>query len=103
MIKKEGLLFAEVGEIYDKLLEKVIYKNMSLIPSRNEKRVRGVKWKATWRNLEILRGLNIEEKCFAWKLTQDLVEVGQRRHRAGAQKNCKRQLENGEECGPICP
>ena len=55
MIQREGILFEGVGEIYNRLLNKIIYKNMSLIPSRNERRVRGVRWRSTWRNLRIMQ------------------------------------------------
>ena len=101
MIQREGILFEGVGEIYNRLLNKIIYKNMSLIPSRNERRVRGVRWRSTWRNLGIMQGLDPEEKCLAWKISQDMVDVGQRRHRAGAKKNCQRILDSGEECGQL--
>ena len=76
-------------------------KNGSLIPSRREKKTRGISWKATWKNLTLLRGLGPEEKCFGWKVTQDMVEVGQRMHRKGAQKECQNLVENGEECKEI--
>ena len=29
------------------------------------------------------------------------MDVGQRRHRAGAKKNCQRILDSGEECGQL--
>ena len=79
-----NILDSDNKTIYSTLLEKTVKKNGSLIPSRNEKRTRGVKWKVTWRNLTLLRNVNPYEKCFGWKMTQDLVEVGARLHRNGA-------------------
>ena len=87
-----------IKEMYSILLENVTMKNNSLIPSRREKRLRGIPWKATWRNMGLLRGLDPQETSFAWKLSQDLVEVGQRMHRRGANKQCLRLLNDGSEC-----
>ena len=42
MIYDSGLISAPVRDIYNKILEPVIRNNGSLIPSRNEKKVRGV-------------------------------------------------------------
>ena len=56
-------------------------RNGSYIPSRNEKRVDGIKWKASWYNVSSVRGLSPEEKCFAWKITQDMLDVGVRKHK----------------------
>ena len=95
-----NLLHADNKSIYNALLEKTIRKNGSLIPSRNEKRNRGVKWKVAWRNLSLLRSLDPHEKCFGWKMTQDLVEVGARLHRKGANKQCSK-VNDGRICNHI--
>ena len=78
---------AEVKEIYNILLEKVTQKNGSLIPSRNEKKTNGIKWKVVWKNQVMLKGVTAEEKCFAWKIVQDMLEVGNRIHRKNAIRN----------------
>ena len=94
---EEDYILNGVRVIYDKMLEHFISKNGSLIPSRNEKRKIGVSWRKTWQNLVIARGLLPSEKCFAWKMTQDMIEVGQRNHRGG-KKECKNVLNNGLVC-----
>ena len=95
-----NILDSDNKTIYSTLLEKTVKKNGSLIPSRNEKRTRGVKWKVTWRNLTLLRNVNPYEKCFGWKMTQDLVEVGARLHRNGANKQCAK-MKDGALCNTI--
>ena len=100
-IIQNGLREGSVKEIYGILITKLISKNDSLIPSRNEKRMRKIKWRHSWSNLSCLRGLGPEERCFAWKLSQDMLEVGARIHRKGAVKECKKVMGNGTECGEI--
>ena len=78
-----------VKEIYNLLMEKVIQKNGSLIPSRNEKKTNGIKWKVVWKNQSLLKGVTAEEKCFAWKMSQDMLEVGNRIHRKNAKEHVK--------------
>ena len=78
-------------------MDSVIYRNGSLIPSRNEKRVRGVRWSKSWRNLALKTSLLPEEKIFAWKMIQDMLHVGQRMH-GRISKNCKKVLENRIIC-----
>ena len=70
-----GLATAPVREIYDFLLQEEIYRNGSLIPSRNEKKSFNVKWSLAWKNLNQMRGLTAKEKCFTWKLQQDLLQI----------------------------
>ena len=53
-IYDSGLVNAPVRDVYNKRLEPVIRKNGSLIPSRNEKRVRGVNWGISQRNFGLL-------------------------------------------------
>ena len=88
-------------QIYKVLLENVILKNGSLIPSRNEKKINSIKWNVVWKNQARLKGVNAEEKCFAWKISQDMLEVGNRIHRKNAQRNCQRVKDNGEKCDKI--
>ncbi len=98
MIYEAGLAEAPVKCIYDFLMEKILYKNESLIPSRNEKRCEGIKWSLAWKNMGILKGVNAEEKCFVWKCVQDMVAVGSRIHRKNAEKRCLRMKLNGTQC-----
>ena len=98
LIVENNLLGSDIKTIYRKLLETSIKKNGSLIPSRNEKRTRGIKWRVTWRNLSLLKGLSPADKCFGWKMVQDLVEVGARLHRRGAHRECSRIVDNGVIC-----
>ena len=93
-----GLATAPVREIYDFLLQEEIYRNGSLIPSRNEKKSFNVKWSLAWKNLNQMRGLTSKEKCFAWKLQQDLLPVGVRKHRKNADRRCLNLLANNQVC-----
>ena len=65
--KLEGILekcdsMTPVKVIYAEMVKEVYEKNGSVIPSRNEKKVRGIKWSNTWENLEKSKGLNAGEK-----------------------------------------
>ena len=42
-----------------------------------------------------------EEKCFAWKTSQDMLPVGSRIHRKNAERRCMSMLENGQTCPGI--
>ena len=64
MIYEAGLSDAPVKLIYEFMMKKVLYKNESLIPSRNEKRQDGIKWSLAWKNMVLVKGINAEEKCF---------------------------------------
>ena len=75
-----------VKVIYSEMLKVVYEKNGSVIPSRNEKKLRGIKWSNTWKNLEKTKGLNAGEKEFLWKLSQDMLLIGGRIHRANVEK-----------------
>ena len=97
-VYKEGLAMAPVKEIYDFLLHDSIYKNGSLIPSRAEKRSNNVKWSLVWKNLQSLKGVTPEAKCFAWKSSQDMLAVGSRIHRKNVERRCMSVLENGQNC-----
>ena len=67
--------------IYDELMSDYLVKNNSIIPSRNEKRVRGIRWSVAWCNWSKSRGVDAQEKEFAWKLQQDMLPTGSRLHR----------------------
>ena len=89
-----------VKEIYIEMLKEIYEKNGSVIPSRNEKRRRNIKWSRVWKNLEKIKGLNAREAEFAWKLTQDMLPIGSRIHRANVDKECKNNID-GDVCRDI--
>ena len=60
-----------------------------------------VKWSVVWKNLFLVKGLTAEEKCFAWKVSQDMVAVGSRIHRPNAERRCLAVFDNGEVCVEI--
>ena len=95
------LAMAPVKHIYNFLLQDVIYRKESLIPSRNEKRSVNVKWSLAWRNLNLMKGLTSTEKCFAWKVQQDLLPVGSRIHRINAERRCLSLLQNNQPCDEV--
>ena len=72
---------ASVKDLYNYLMQDVLLKNGSVIPSRSEKKIENIKWRVVWNNLKILQRVSPEEKEFAWKVTQDMVAVGKRIHR----------------------
>ena len=74
--------------IYEFLMTDICYRNASLIPSRQEKRTCGVKWKTAWSNLKLTKSVTAEEKYFQWQVQQDMLPVGNRLHRPGAEKRC---------------
>ena len=92
-----GKTDSPVKDIYQVMLDNLVSKNGSLIPSREERRSQ-VKWKLSWRNLSKLKGTNGEESEFAWKLCQDMLPVGSRIHRKNAEKRCMEKLDGGLLC-----
>ena len=111
MVIRNDLVKGTTKQIYNLLLEEKISKNGSLIPSRNEKRTLGVKWSISWKNMSLVGGLNAEERCFVWKLLQDMIPVGARIHRNNAEKRCLADLDGGAcqveqtliHCLQLCP
>ena len=95
-----GLAFEPVKVIYKYFVREIVEKNGSLIPSRNEKRNENIKWKVTWKNLNLVKGITAEEKTFSWKMTQDMLAVGKRIHR-NVEKRCLRKMMNDYECQVI--
>ena len=98
---KSGVDFKSTRHIYDFLIEGIICKNNSVIPSRSERRIDGVKWSTAWKNVQIVRGLDAEEKVFSWKLQQDMLLVGSRLHRPNADRSCKIVLPGNRVCQEI--
>ena len=82
------------------MVKEICEKNSSVIPSRNEKKMRGIKWSNTWKNLEKTSGLNAIEKEFLWKLSQDMLLIGGRIHRGNVDKECK-NMQDGIQCRNI--
>ena len=91
----EGFDLTVVKITYKKLIENILLRNGSLIPSRNEKRTDGVKWGLTWKNYKSAKGLNPEEKIFFWKVFQDMLPIGRRIHRNNIEKRCLNQIMIG--------
>ena len=60
-----------------------------------------MKWSLAWKNWSNLKGLTAEEKCFAWKVQQDMLQIGSRIHRNNAERRCLILLENGQPCQDI--
>ena len=90
--------------IYEVLLKQKVMKRESFIPSRSEKRNPGIKFKCSWGNLLLVKSVNPVLKYFAWCCIQDMVVVGERKHRRNQDKNCHMEITNqitGEqtECG----
>ena len=81
-------------EIYEILIREKTERNGSLIPSRNEKRQVGIKWKHSWKNIRYAKGITATEKEFAWKCSQDMLPVGNRIRRANVEKKCKNIVGN---------
>ena len=94
IMNKMGVNVTQCKDIYSEMIKSKTEKNGSLIPSRNEARMKGVKCRVTWNNLYKLQGLRAEEKEFAWKLTQDLIPIGKRIHRANVEKRCLNEIGN---------
>ena len=94
-----------VKEAYLVLLNQKIVRGTSWIPSRAEKKNPGIKWKITWQNIKCVKQVSPIVKQFSWNCVQDMVVVGERKHRANQNKNCEIQMEddagNLEECGRL--
>ena len=48
-----------------------------------------------------MRGITAEERCFAWKLSQDMLAVGKRIFRKNAERRCLVKLTDGSACQEI--
>ena len=97
-VYSEGIDMKSCKTIYDHLLEGITQRNGILIPSRNELRSVGINWKNVFNNFKVIRGITWQEKCFYWKMTQDMLNIGARMHHRNADKRCKNILADGEEC-----
>ena len=100
-IIENGLSTSPSKAIYDYLIKEVTYRNGSLIPSRREKKVVNVKWGLVFKNHKLLSGITAEERCFAWKLSQDMLAVGKRIFRRNAERRCLVKLEDGSSCQEV--
>ena len=58
-------------------------------------------WSLAWKNWSKLKGLTAEEKCFAWKVQQDMLQIGSRIHRNNAERRCLIVLEYVQSCQDI--
>ena len=97
-IVENGLIMSPAKDIYYFLVKEITHRNLSLIPSRNEKKSTNIKWGVVFKNFKLLKGLNAEEKCFFWKITQDMLPVGSRIHRRNAERRCLTLLDDGSLC-----
>ena len=100
-VLNSGVDLKNIKQIYEHLMHDVCYRNGSLIPSRAEKRSTGVKWKIAWKNLQQTRGVTAQEKYFQWQVQQDMLPIGERLHRPGAEKRCLSVMENDKVCTQI--
>ena len=60
-----------------------------------------MKWSLAWKNWSKLKGFTAEEKCFAWKVPQDMLQIGSRNNRNNAERRCLIVLQNGQSCQDI--
>ena len=100
-IINNGLSTSPSKAIYDFMLKEITHRNESLIPSRNEKRSSNVKWGIVFKNMKLMSGLTAEEKCFAWKISQDMLPTGSRIHRRNAERRCLVPLGDATLCQEI--
>ena len=100
-IIENGLNTSPSKAIYEHMIKEVTHRNGSLIPSRREKKAVNVKWGLVFKNLKQLRGITAEERCFAWKLSQDMLAVGKRIFRRNAERRCLVKLTDGSACQEI--
>ena len=100
-IIEKGLSTSPAKNIYDHMIKEVTHRNGSLIPSRREKKISNVKWGLVFKNFKLLSGITAEERCFAWKLSQDMLAVGKRIFRRNAERRCLAILEDGSLCEEV--
>ena len=100
-IIEKGLCTSPSKNIYDHMVKEVTHRNGSLIPSRREKKISNVKWGLVFKNFKLLSGITAEERCFAWKLSQDMLAVGKRIFRRNAERRCLAILADGSLCEEI--
>ena len=93
-------------QIYKVILDEQIGRKENRIKSRTEKKELWVRWDQTRKNMEIARGLNIQEKEFMWKLVNDMLRIGDRVHWGGdpnTRDKCKMISSDGsgnmKKCG----
>ena len=100
-IIENGLSTSPSKAIYDFMIKEVTHRNGSLIPSRREKKVQNIKWGLVHKNVKLLSGITADERCFAWKVTQDMLPVGSRIFRKNAERRCLANLSNDNTCQEV--
>ena len=95
---------ADVGtsskEIYKFLLRKLVRVNSSLVPTRIERKIQGVRWSRSFSNARNIRVSPVERE-FIFLLSQDLLPVNGRLHRRNSDHRCLREMEDGSKCEDI--
>ena len=91
-----------VKDIYLLLLKQRTMKGADWIPSRAEKRNPGIRWEIVWQNIINVKQVSPIVKQFAWNCVQDMVIVGERRHRANQNKNCEVRVEDDSGNIDVC-
>ena len=93
-------------QIYKVIMDEQIGRKENRTKSRTEKKEVWVRWDQTGKNMEIARGLNIQEKEFMWKLINDMLKIGDRLHWGGdpnTRDKCKMitcdERGNMKKCG----
>ena len=87
-------------ELYQRFLEKVIFKGDNLLASRMEKKYIGICWKKAYKNYKEVKFLNPKEKEFYFRFVHDLLHIGARKHVKGADKTCRRH-DLGLKCNNL--
>ena len=82
-------------KIYKFLLKKLVRDQTSLVPSRIERRIQGIRWSKSYSNLENLK-MAPKEKEFTFLLIQDLLAVNARLHRRNSDPRCQREMASGK-------
>ena len=87
-------------ELYQRFLEKVIFRRDNLLPSRMEKKYFGICWKKAYKNYKEAKFLNPKEKEFYFRFVHDLLHIGARKHVKGSDKTCRRH-DLGLKCNDL--
>ena len=70
-------------QIYEELISQVIGTKGHRIESRVEKKEIWVRWDQVRKNIGLAKKLNISEKEFKWRLLNDMLKIGNRKHWGG--------------------
>ena len=93
----DGNIEMKSKEIYRYLRENLVRVNSSLIPSRIERKMMGVQWSRSFRNMNSALRISPEERQFQFMIIQDILPVNGRLNRKNSDKRCSRSL-NGAKC-----